>query len=88
MFEYSTCHQHYHFSHYGKFSLGFGNQHFVSKRAFCLESTSRYANNETTPLTHPYSCHFQGIEAGWGDDYIAGIDCQWIDVSSVLWLGL
>jgi hypothetical protein len=48
-----------------------------------LESTSRYSNNEDTPLTHPYNCKYQGIEAGWGDDYIAGIECQWIDITSV-----
>jgi hypothetical protein len=34
-------------------------------------------------VDHPYTCHNQGIEAGWGDDYIAGIECQWIDVTSV-----
>lgn len=83
MFEFSACHGHNHFSHYGKFTYGTGSQALGSKRAFCLESTSRYSNNESTPLTHPYHCHNQGIAAGWGDDYIAGIDCQWVDVTPV-----
>lgn len=83
MFEFSACHGHNHFSHYGKFTFGSGSQQLGSKRAFCLESTSRYSNNESTPLTHPYHCHNQGIAAGWGDDYIAGIDCQWVDVTPV-----
>jgi hypothetical protein len=84
MFEYSACHGHMHFSHYGAFSFSAGGEEPLgSKKAFCLESTSRYLNNETTPLTHPYSCHYQGIAAGWGDDYIAGIECQWVDVTSI-----
>lgn len=78
----SECHGHMHFNHYGNFNLG-GDGSLGSKRAFCLESTSRYSNNETTPLVHPYSCHFQGTAAGWGDDYIAGLDCQWIDITTV-----
>jgi hypothetical protein len=79
----SACHQHMHFNHYGNFTFGSGEQQLGSKRAFCLESTWRYYNNEDTPFTHPYSCHFQGTAAGWGDDYIAGLDCQWIDVTPV-----
>jgi hypothetical protein len=83
MFEFSACHGHYHFSHYGLFSFGKNQTAVTSKKAFCLESTSRYSNNETTPLNHPYTCHNQGIEAGWGDDYIAGVECQWLDVTDV-----
>jgi len=84
MFEFSACHGHMHFSHYGAFSFDTGSGvPLGSKQAFCLESTSRYLNNESTPLTHPYGCYYQGIEAGWGDDYIAGIECQWVDVTAV-----
>ena len=80
--ELSDCHGHYHFSHYGEFSYGTGNA-LGGKRAFCLESTSRYLNTETSPLTHGFSCEEQGIAPGWGDDYIAGLECQWIDVTPV-----
>ena len=79
----SECHGHMHFNHYGNFTFGAGGQHLGSKRAFCLESTWRYFNNEDTPFTHPYTCSFQGTAAGWGDDYIAGLDCQWVDVTPV-----
>jgi hypothetical protein len=79
----SECHGHMHFNHYGNFTFGSGDQHLGSKRAFCLESTWRYFNNEDTPFTHPYTCQFQGTAAGWGDDYIAGLDCQWVDVTPV-----
>jgi hypothetical protein len=49
-----------------------------------LQSTNRYGNSETAPLTHDYSsCEYQGIQAGWGDDYGAGVECQWIDVTGM-----
>ncbi|HTL34485.1 MAG TPA: lysyl oxidase family protein, partial [Kofleriaceae bacterium] len=67
------------FSHYANFAFG---SLPGEKRAFCLESTNRFFNSETTPWAHPFGCDNQGIETGWGDDYIAGIECQWIDVTS------
>jgi hypothetical protein len=81
IYEFSECHQHYHFMHYGTFTFG-DQQPSSSKRGFCLQSTDRVSNNEDAPLHNPYSdCSYQGIEAGWGDNYNAGIDCQWIDVT-------
>ncbi len=80
-FEFSACHQHYHFSHYGQF-------HYAnspgSKRAFCLEDTNRYHNDERTVLraTHQ-SCRYQGITAGWGDEYQFGLSGQWVDITDV-----
>jgi len=84
IYVYSDCHRHYHFSHYGDFLLKTGDDFVGNKQAFCLQSTQRYSNNESSPLHHPYgSCSYQGIQAGWGDDYGAGIDCQWIDITDV-----
>ena len=84
IFVYSSCHQHYHFSHYGAFELSTDSVQLGNKQAFCLQSTNRYGNNETSPLTHDYgSCSYQGIQAGWGDDYGAGLECQWIDVTGM-----
>ena len=78
-FEFSPCHHHYHFSHYGNFKYAGGNG---SKRAFCLEDTNRYHNDESTPLTATHqSCTNQGIGAGWGDEYNFGIPGQWVDVT-------
>jgi hypothetical protein len=84
VFELSACHQHYHFSYYGDFRYGPEDALVGNKQAFCLISTHRYHNNEGTKLFTPYgSCDYQGIAAGWGDEYMAGLDCQWIDVTSV-----
>ena len=79
-FEFSACHGHYHFSHYGDFQFG---AFPGDKRAFCVESTARWFNNEQVPLLHPYSCDNQGVETGWGDDYIAGVECQWVDITDL-----
>lgn len=82
LFEYDACHNHIHYSNYGDFL--FGQEAAPNKRAFCVESTSRLSNNELAPLTHPYTCSLQGIQAGWVDEYGAGLDCQWIDITDVV----
>jgi hypothetical protein len=80
VFEFSQCHGHYHFSHYGTFGYaGLPG----SKRAFCLEDTNRYHNDETTALSASHqTCENQGIERGWGDEYNFGIPGQWVDVTT------
>lgn len=83
VYEYSECHKHYHFNHFATFTYG-GDPNLGSKRAFCLESVARYANHESSPTHSPYSdCSYQGISQGWGDQYNAGIECQWVDVTTV-----
>jgi hypothetical protein len=81
LFKYDACHAHYHFVHYGYFYLENQTTDLASKQAFCVQSTSRFSNNEFSPLTHDYSCQAQGIQTGWVDEYIAGLDCQWIDIT-------
>ena len=81
IFEWGACHKHYHFSHYGVFSYGTAPG---SKRAFCLEDTNRFHNDETTPLKAVHqSCGFQGITQGWGDEYQFGLPGQWVDITDI-----
>ena len=84
LFELSPCHGHYHFKYYG--DLGWtGNGTVVNaKQGFCLQSTSRAANREGSPLHNPFaSCGFQGVEAGWLDQYKAGLPNQWLDTTDI-----
>lgn len=83
VFAYSPCHDHFHYSNYGDFFLDNAEELTGSKQAFCVQSTIRMSNNEASPLTHNYSCSFQGIQAGWADEYIAGLDAQWIDITDL-----
>lgn len=81
LFELSECHLHYHFQHYGDFTYG---PEIERKNGFCLQSTSRPMNHEQAPLTNAYGgCDYQGVEAGWADQYKAGLECQWVDVTTV-----
>ncbi|MCA9973835.1 MAG: hypothetical protein KC425_26655 [Anaerolineales bacterium] len=82
VFEYNLCHDHFHYSNYGIFFLE-GFDVVNSKQAFCVQSTSRFGNHEASPLTHGYSCSFQGIQAGWVDEYVAGLDGQWVDITDL-----
>jgi Lysyl oxidase len=85
LFEYGECHDHWHFSYYGDFRLH-SEEHklFGLKQAFCMQSTDRYNNNEYVPTRTRYDgCEEQGITAGWGDAYVAHLDCQWVDVTDL-----
>ncbi len=82
IYEFSECHEHYHFKHYADFSFGESEQ-LNTKRGFCLQSTARFSNNELSPLNNKYGgCGYQGVESGWGDEYSAGLECQWVDVTN------
>lgn len=83
-YELSACHNHYHFRYYGDFSFGASTgPGRVQKNGFCIESTDRISNNESSPTHTPYDCHNQGVSAGWGDLYSAGLVCNWVDVTGV-----
>src|SRR5207248_6068511 len=46
--------------------------------------TNRFHNDEVTPLTAIHqSCEYEGIGAGWGDEYEFGIPGQWVDITDV-----
>lgn len=84
LFEFSACHQHYHFKYYGDFRWEGGGRLVNAKNGFCLQSTSRSANREHSPLSNAFAgCAYQGIEAGWVDEYKAGIPAQWLDTTGL-----
>jgi len=83
LFQYNSCHAHYHFADYGDFYFTGEEENLASKQAFCVESTNRFSNNEWSPIIHDYTCSTQGVQAGWVDEYVAGLDCQWIDITDI-----
>jgi hypothetical protein len=59
LFEYDRCHKHFHFQHFEQYI--FGPKH-TRKNGWCLQTTSRYYNNEWVPFSTPYSyCWNQGV---------------------------
>ncbi len=84
IFDLHECHQHYHFSRYGQFSFDAPGANVTNKQGFCLQSTARSANHESSPLHNPYGgCDYQGVAAGWVDQYKIGLPCQWVDITDV-----
>ncbi|MEE2755764.1 MAG: lysyl oxidase family protein [Myxococcota bacterium] len=86
LFEYSGCHEHFHFDGYADYNLASADGEVARghKQAFCLMDTDRYwTDDESVPDLERYSCGYQGITRGWADTYGSHLDCQWIDVTGV-----
>jgi hypothetical protein len=83
LFEWDPCHRHYHFIDFASYRLLHEDGRVAArghKQAFCLFDAIQLAPGAERPR---FTCGFQGISAGWGDVYRAGLDCQWIDITGV-----
>src|SRR6266540_711327 len=81
LFEFATCHNHYHFRHYALYELidpATGFLWRAAKRGFCMIDIEKY-NDYPGPNNNPYnyrSCGAvgipgnQGISVGWADTYV------------------
>ena len=79
MFEFASCHDHYHFKHYATYRLidARTNQEWrAAKRGFCMLDTDPYNTRQGDGNRNYLSCGttqlagFQGISAGWADSYV------------------
>jgi hypothetical protein len=83
-FEYSECHDHYHFNGYAEYELRETDGSVAAvghKQAFCLLDFYQYPGTSEEGVH--YDCGNQGIQAGYQDVYDENLDCQWIDVTDV-----
>src|SRR6476646_9173226 len=78
LFEFATCHQHFHFQHYAIYRLigADGTVWKAAKRGFCMLDTDPY-NVQNGDGTWTYrNCGtttrdgFQGVSSGWADTYV------------------
>ena len=81
LFEFATCHNHYHFRHYALYQLIDPNTGFVwkaAKRGFCMLDTDpnpQWLGGPVPGQPQYRNCGavgipgFQGISAGWADTY-------------------
>lgn len=80
MFEFSTCHDHFHFQNYATYRLidATGKEWRSAKRGFCMLDTDPYnAGTQKQVGTRNYvNCGtqsidgFQGVSHGWADSYV------------------
>lgn len=89
LFEYSACHDHYHFNTFATYTLLRQDSDTVEamghKQGFCVADWERSDNAPHPGPTIPrYNCHDQGTQVGWTDVYAADVPCQWIDVTDVV----
>jgi hypothetical protein len=85
LFEFATCHQHFHFQHYATYKLIGQDGHVwkAAKRGFCMLDTDPF-NIQNGDGTWTYrSCGtltrdgFQGISSGWADTYVFKLGGQY-----------
>jgi hypothetical protein len=86
-FQWSQCHQHYHFKGVGTYTLYESDGSTVAaagrKQGFCMEDTEPYAAMPGPTPSTPFTCSAQGLHVGWEDIYPNDIDCQWIDITGI-----
>lgn len=83
LFQYSPCHQHFHFESYAYYELRKLDGTVVApgrKQAFCLLDYSPLGDDSKESQ---YDCGYQGISAGWSDIYDDYLPCQWVDITDV-----
>src|SRR6266550_879847 len=78
LFEFATCHQHFHFKHYATYRLidASGRTWKAAKRGFCMLDTDPFNTKGGDGTWNYRSCGnltvdgFQGISNGWADTYV------------------
>jgi hypothetical protein len=87
MFEYGTCHMHWHLRGYADYRLVDPAGREVArghKQSFCLLDSGRYMGmGVDLPAAERYNCSNQGIHRGWADTYGRSLDCQYVDITGV-----
>jgi len=85
LFEYATCHHHFHFQHYATYKLvgPDGKVWKAAKRGFCMLDTDPYNVNNGDGTWSYRNCGdlthdgFQGISDGWADTYVFKLGGQY-----------
>ena len=85
LFEFASCHQHFHFQHYATYKLidSQGRTWKAAKRGFCMLDTDPYNVNNGDGTWTYRSCGdtthdgFQGISSGWADTYVFKLGGQY-----------
>ena len=85
MFEFASCHEHFHFQHYAEYKLigADGTVWKAAKRGFCMLDTDPYNLKKGDGTWSYRNCGtseidgFQGISNGWADTYVFKLGGQY-----------
>lgn len=85
LFEFASCHGHFHFQHYATYKLVGEDGHVwkAAKRGFCMLDTDPYNTNSGDGTWNYRNCGnltrdgFQGISNGWADTYVFKLGGQY-----------
>lgn len=85
LFEFASCHGHFHFQHYATYKLldGQGREWKAAKRGFCMLDTDPYNVNNGDGTWTYRNCGdvthdgFQGVSSGWADTYVFKLGGQY-----------
>jgi len=85
LFEFATCHAHFHFQHYAEYRLidAAGKTWKAAKRGFCMLDTDPFNVNSGDGTWNYRNCGsverdgFQGISDGWADTYVFKLGGQY-----------
>jgi hypothetical protein len=98
LFEFATCHHHYHFRHYATYELirldengnEIGSPVIAAKRGFCMIDVAPFNSAATPPKAWVYrSCGAvgrtgnQGIATGWADQYYKWLPGQFFVIDDL-----
>jgi len=98
LFEFATCHHHYHFRHYATYELirldadgnEIGAPVIAAKRGFCMIDVAPFNSDATPPKAWVYrSCGRvgvtgnQGISTGWADQYYKWLPGQFFVIDNL-----
>ncbi|WP_265111152.1 lysyl oxidase family protein [Halosolutus halophilus] len=84
LFEYSDSHGHAHlkgFNNYVLFNESGDRTGVVRKQTFCLRDL--YQTRSTANSSAQFDCEYQGISAGWADEYDASLPGQYIVIDDL-----
>jgi hypothetical protein len=91
LFTWASCHQHYHYQDFARFSLyniSTGNLILLgAKQAFCMVDDEQYFSGPSIGCEGAFDCTRQGILRGRSDVYASELDCQWLDITDIVKVG-
>jgi hypothetical protein len=87
LWEYDECANAYHLDGYARYDLLDDATGEVvlrgAKNGFCMRDSEVYDPALVKKDCEQFACGDQGISVGCADNYVAGLECQWVDITDI-----